>query len=426
MAEIVDKIFGLSPEEVQIANQQRTQDLNKMFLSAPTTSQRLGGVLGVALGSGLSKVFPSEDPQLNKAVGMSKIQKGLRDDYTAEQLQDPNIFFPELSKRLAEAGFQNEASEATILGQKQIDDYNKNQSIIQKNTREKNTVTMTALQKAKEALRIAQVALDKDPLNPLLLQDVEDYQLAVNNLLKKGEEAELSLKELEAKAYATLSSNTASKEDKKAAQDLINRIQATEEGMRYNSSEEKFEWIPGSPGYKKALATKKNEITSAVSKLPKQDRMRQKIDYIKTLVNPLSVGMGSLLKRIPNTKANDLVKAIDEVIANIGFDRLQRMRDESPTGGALGQVAVQELKMLQSVLGSLDTSQTVGQFISQLDKVYEEFDAAFNNIDAKVKQIDKEYKEEFPEAYLDLTQSTASPKRKKPEVPLAERDDLFN
>lgn len=125
MAEIVDKIFGLSPEEVQIANQQRTQDLNKMFLSAPTTSQRLGGVLGVALGSGLSKVFPSEDPQLKRAVDMQSIQKNLRESFTEEQLQDPNIFFPELSKRLSQAGFQNEANEATLYGREEIEKYNK-------------------------------------------------------------------------------------------------------------------------------------------------------------------------------------------------------------------------------------------------------------------------------------------------------------
>lgn len=42
------------------------------------------------------------------------------------------------------------------------------------------------------------------------------------------------------------------------------------------------------------------------------------------------------------------------VKSNIGFDRLQKMREESPTGGALGQVAVQELNALQAGLGSLD------------------------------------------------------------------------
>jgi len=40
--------------------------------------------------------------------------------------------------------------------------------------------------------------------------------------------------------------------------------------------------------------------------------------------------------------------------ANIGFDKLQQMRAASPTGGALGQVAVQELVALQSSLGSLN------------------------------------------------------------------------
>jgi hypothetical protein len=34
------------------------------------------------------------------------------------------------------------------------------------------------------------------------------------------------------------------------------------------------------------------------------------------------------------------------------------MRDSSPTGGALGQVAVQELEMLQAAYGSMQQSQT--------------------------------------------------------------------
>jgi len=45
---------------------------------------------------------------------------------------------------------------------------------------------------------------------------------------------------------------------------------------------------------------------------------------------------------------------IDTIKANIGFDRLDQMRQESPTGGALGQIAVQEINFLQSSLGSLD------------------------------------------------------------------------
>lgn len=57
---------------------------------------------------------------------------------------------------------------------------------------------------------------------------------------------------------------------------------------------------------------------------------------------------------IPSTDRLSLEKKYTTLRANIGFDRLQQMREESPTGGALGQVAVQELDALQSSLDSLD------------------------------------------------------------------------
>ena len=56
--------------------------------------------------------------------------------------------------------------------------------------------------------------------------------------------------------------------------------------------------------------------------------------------------------------AINLQATLVSIKANIGFDRLQQMREESPTGGALGQVAVQELEALQSTLGSLDPRQS--------------------------------------------------------------------
>lgn len=45
------------------------------------------------------------------------------------------------------------------------------------------------------------------------------------------------------------------------------------------------------------------------------------------------------------------------------------MRRESPTGGALGQVAVMELQMLQSVLSSLDAGQDSDMLTKNLKKV---------------------------------------------------------
>jgi hypothetical protein len=45
---------------------------------------------------------------------------------------------------------------------------------------------------------------------------------------------------------------------------------------------------------------------------------------------------------------------IDTIKANIGFEQLNKMRQESPTGGALGNITEQELKYLQATLGAID------------------------------------------------------------------------
>lgn len=73
--------------------------------------------------------------------------------------------------------------------------------------------------------------------------------------------------------------------------------------------------------------------------------------------------------------AQDLLnKKIGVIRANIGFDRLQLMREESPTGGALGQVAIQELYALQNSLDTLDTSVSKPELKKSLTKIKEEYE----------------------------------------------------
>jgi hypothetical protein len=67
--------------------------------------------------------------------------------------------------------------------------------------------------------------------------------------------------------------------------------------------------------------------------------------------------------------AIELRSAIETVKANLGFDRLQQMRESSPTGGALGQVAVQELVALQATVASLDPRQGPEQLKKNLEKI---------------------------------------------------------
>lgn len=104
-----------------------------------------------------------------------------------------------------------------------------------------------------------------------------------------------------------------------------------------------------------------------------------RIDTAVGLISKDTVGWKALiLKDLPETKARALKNKLDVIKGNIGFDRLQQMRDASPTGGALGQVAVQELYALQNSIDSLDQLQTG-----------EELEQALNNIKAQYESYVK-------------------------------------
>lgn len=78
---------------------------------------------------------------------------------------------------------------------------------------------------------------------------------------------------------------------------------------------------------------------------------------------------GQVLRNIGGTDAFKLEQTINPIKANLGFDELAKMRAASPTGGALGQVAVKELEFLQSAVASLDTAQDAEQLKQNLQAV---------------------------------------------------------
>ena len=84
--------------------------------------------------------------------------------------------------------------------------------------------------------------------------------------------------------------------------------------------------------------------------------------------------VGSISRAVPGTPAFDLSRKVDTIKANIGFQELQQMRQMSPTGGALGQVAVQELEMLQATVASLDTAQSPEQLRQHLTDIKTHFE----------------------------------------------------
>ena len=63
---------------------------------------------------------------------------------------------------------------------------------------------------------------------------------------------------------------------------------------------------------------------------------------------------GQLTKGVGGTDSRKLKGALDTIKANIGFGELQRLRDASPTGGAVGQLSDPERQALEATLGALD------------------------------------------------------------------------
>lgn len=83
---------------------------------------------------------------------------------------------------------------------------------------------------------------------------------------------------------------------------------------------------------------------------------------------------GALMSYVPGSNAYNLDKTMDTIRANLGFNELQAMRAASPTGGALGSVAVKELEMLQSTIASLAPGLTDAEKIKSLNKIKKHMD----------------------------------------------------
>jgi len=72
-------------------------------------------------------------------------------------------------------------------------------------------------------------------------------------------------------------------------------------------------------------------------------------------------------KFLPTTDARQLSGRVETLKSTLSFDRLQQMRDESKTGGALGNVSNIEIGLLGANLAALDPA--AGDFAQQLKKV---------------------------------------------------------
>jgi len=168
---------------------------------------------------------------------------------------------------------------------------------------------------------------------------------------------------------------------KKAGADKTTMMPTPAKGFQYQQ-DEKGNWIatiiPGGSADLEIQAADAKALLAKVNTQKAGNVVLKNVGLVRNAIkNPQtffgmevgSTGWGSLLKDIPATQAKGVAGMIATIKGNVGFDKLQAMREASPTGGALGQVSELELKLLMSTIGSLDQAQSDADLLRVLNEI---------------------------------------------------------
>ena len=141
--------------------------------------------------------------------------------------------------------------------------------------------------------------------------------------------------------------------------------------------------IPGSPVDVETQAAQQKAENREADMKRQSDLMLDEIDramkVMDTGILP-DTGFGAMLSSVPGTDAKALAGLLETIKANISFNKIQEMRANSPTGGALGNVSDRDMKTLAAVAGSLDQSQDSEQLRYNLERLRRTYNEVVHGI----------------------------------------------
>jgi hypothetical protein len=366
-------LFGgsMSPQEMQsqLLNQRATQ------FAQLDPNQQLGMMAykaGSGVGTGLAGAFgvDVQDPMIRRATKLRELAgqyntntaAGLRQMADALRTQDPDMAL-QLSQRAAAMDL-----EASKLQTEQ--------------SRQMSQQAQAAKAMAEEGKILRGEAKDEQLRAELAALPMGADDKAVEAVVRKYGKPDDIFKTLERRQTA---------EANRIAKAELEREKAeTREREKQRDMEFKQQLAAASNANRSALTSVQREIAQTrldelkskqADKAEKKEEAKQAavnhaskvISDVQTasgLVTGMTTGLvGKGASFVPNTTAFDLREQLLTLKANLGFDRLQQMRDASPTGGALGQVAVQELQALQATVGSLEIGQSKAELQKNLNKI---------------------------------------------------------
>lgn len=352
---------GLTPDEQQ---QQMLEARAAQFASLNPSQQLafMGYKAGANLGQGLAQAagVDIQDPAIKRATALRQLAQGI--DVT-------NVGgLEQYAQRLQQAGFTNEAAQ---LGQ----------AVTARKQQEMQARLTTA-----KAAREANIAAREDNLQrdlaALPTDATEEETLAV--LRRYGDpKAVLSnlenkqRKQMEIDAKKELAKEKAERDAAEKQRDREFKVQLAQltASLKQSNNDVQRELIQARIDKLKdeAQSKKDKQTAAAEGAIANADRVVAKVDEALPLVSGLTTGFGSVTSFIPGTAGANLKATLQTIKANLGFDRLQQMRDASPTGGALGQVSNKELDALEATVASLDLNQSPEKIIQSLNQIKDHY-----------------------------------------------------
>lgn len=124
------------------------------------------------------------------------------------------------------------------------------------------------------------------------------------------------------------------------------------------------------------IDTKKQAAANAAAENTSVDIVDRNVDRSIDLAQNgwFTTGVpGQVSQYVWGTPSSDLSNSLDVVKANISFDRLNKLRQESPTGGALGNVTDKDMALLQASLGAVQQSQSKEQLVANLRQLKKDY-----------------------------------------------------
>ena len=411
-------LFGATPAQVL----QRIRDEDREFMAQMRTPESR---VGFGLGRAIGRAFGGEDPRVAQARQRQAIAQGI------QAPMGTSGYFAEAAKRFQEQGMTESALAATQQAQvlRQAEQEKAQAQRAQSAAVEFVTAqnpelgqlvssgamspkdAIEAVRKTNEPIKVGDVLVNVDPETnrAAVLFDARQRKPQTKyEILTDDEKTALGLP-----SGTQYQKNVATGEIKKIAGGNLPQMGTIPQGYHVvvNTDDQNrpvisMEPVPGSPqakeleksvesvrAGKRGKVTKFNQIVAPSIDLAieiAEDPENWATGKGGAFIEQLGRLSGGIISA--ETSRLALTEQLTTIRANIGFDRLQKMRDESPTGGALGQVALQELYALQSSITPLNPNMTSGQLIAGLNKVKDIYRSAVEAVanDLSDEQLIKE------------------------------------